>query len=97
MFKALIIDDERPVQIAVSKLGRWCYYGIEPPATAINGKDGLSCMRELHPDVVFVDMNMPVRTASTSLSADMTNSIMPSRHSVSVHAIICSNPLKKMP
>lgn len=30
-------------------------------------------------------------------SADMTNSIMPSRHSVSVHAIICSNPLKKMP
>ena len=111
MFKALIIDDERPVQIAVSKLGRWSYYGIEPPATAINGKDGLSCMRELHPDVVFVDMNMPVmdgctflekpitnfRTASTSLSADMTNSIMPSRHSVSVHAIICSNPLKKMP
>lgn len=107
MLKALIIDDEKPVQIAVSKLGRWSYYGIEPPATAVNGKDGLSCMRELHPDVVFVDMNMPVpfwkkpitnfRTASTSLSADMTNSIMPSRHSVSVHAIICSNPLKKMP
>ena len=45
MFKALIIDDEKPVQIAVSKLGRWSYYGIEPPATAINGKDGLSCMR----------------------------------------------------
>ena len=100
MLKALIIDDEKPVQIAVSKLGRWSYYGIEPPATAVNGKDGLSCMRELHPDVVFVDMKKPItnfRTASTSLSADMTNSIMPSRHSVSVHAIICSNPLKKMP
>ena len=42
MLKALIIDDEKPVQIAVSKLGRWSYYGIEPPATAVNGKDGLS-------------------------------------------------------
>lgn len=31
MLKALIIDDEKPVQIAVSKLGRWSYYGIEPP------------------------------------------------------------------
>lgn len=40
MFKALIIDDEKPVQIAVSKLGRWSYYGIEPPAMAINGKMG---------------------------------------------------------
>ena len=60
MFKALIIDDERPVQIAVSKLGRWNYYGIEPPATAVNGKDGLAAMHELHPDLVFVDMNMPV-------------------------------------
>lgn len=67
MLKALIIDDEKPVQIAVSKLGRWSYYGIEPPATAVNGKDGLSCMRELHPDVVFVDMNMPVMDGCTFL------------------------------
>lgn len=67
MLKALIIDDEKPVQIAVSKLIRWSYYGIEPPATAVNGKDGLSCMRELHPDVVFVDMNMPVMDGCTFL------------------------------
>lgn len=60
MYKSLIIDDEKPVQIAVSKLGHWKKYGIEPPTMANNGKDGLSTMRELHPEIIFVDMNMPV-------------------------------------
>lgn len=60
MYKSLIIDDEKPVRIAVSKLGHWKKYGIEPPAMANNGKDGLNAMRELRPEIVFVDMNMPV-------------------------------------
>lgn len=60
MYKSLIIDDEKPVRIAVSKLGHWKKYGIEPPAMASNGRDGLSAMRELRPEIVFVDMNMPV-------------------------------------
>lgn len=60
MYKALIIDDEKPVQIAVCKLGRWHSYNIETPAIASNGKEGLYAMRELHPDIVFVDMQMPV-------------------------------------
>lgn len=60
MYRSLIIDDEKPVRIAVSKLGHWKKYGMEPPVTASNGKDGLSAMRELRPEIVFVDMNMPV-------------------------------------
>lgn len=60
MYKALIIDDEKPVQIAIQKLGKWKYYGIEPPRLAVNGRDGLQAMREFHPEIVFVDMNMPV-------------------------------------
>jgi two-component system response regulator YesN len=60
MYKALIIDDEKSVQIAVSKLGKWRTYQIEPPTTASNGKQGLFAMRELHPDIVFVDMQMPI-------------------------------------
>lgn len=59
-WKSLIIDDERPVQIAVSKLGHWKKYNIEPPLTADNGHEGLLAMREMHPNVVFVDMQMPV-------------------------------------
>ncbi len=60
MHKALIIDDERPVQIAISKLGHWSKYGVEMPVYAGNGKEGLVAMREIRPDIVFVDMEMPI-------------------------------------
>lgn len=69
MYKALIIDDEKPVQIAIQKLGNWRYYDIEPPRLAANGKDGLAAMREFHPDIVFVDMNMPLMDGVSFLKA----------------------------
>ncbi len=69
MYKALIIDDEKPVQIAIQKLGNWNCYGIEPPQLAANGKDALQAMREFHPDIVFVDMNMPVMDGVSFLQA----------------------------
>ncbi len=59
MYQALIIDDENPVRIAITALGNWHSLGMKEPAYAKNGKEGLSCMRELHPDIVFVDMQMP--------------------------------------
>ena len=60
MYKALIIDNEKPARTVISALGKWAAFGIEPPSTACNGSDGLACMRELKPDIVFVDMCMPV-------------------------------------
>lgn len=60
MYKALIIDDERPVQIAIQKLADWSHYHILPPEVANNGRDALLAMRELHPDLCFVDMQMPI-------------------------------------
>ena len=67
MYKALIIDDEKPVRIAISKLGHWSYYHISPPEMTSNGLEALSAMREIHPDVVFVDMNMPIMDGCTFL------------------------------
>lgn len=60
MYKALIVDDEKPVRIAISKLGKWAHFQIEPPLMAANGKEALATMREVQPDIVFVDMNMPI-------------------------------------
>lgn len=60
MWKTLIIDDEKPVRIAISKLGKWSHFQIEPPLMASNGKEALTIMREIHPDLVFVDMSMPI-------------------------------------
>ncbi len=60
MDKTLIIDDERPVYIAINKLGNWTKYHLERPLYAQNGRDGLKVMRECRPALVFLDMQMPV-------------------------------------
>lgn len=68
MYKSLIIDDEKAVQIAVNKLGKWNYYHIAPPEAANNGEQGLKIMHEIHPSIVFVDMNMPVMDGCSFLT-----------------------------
>jgi len=61
LYKVLIIDDEKPVRTVITALGKWDKFGIEkPPITAMNGAEGLSAMREIRPNIVFVDMQMPV-------------------------------------
>ncbi|MCL2842805.1 MAG: helix-turn-helix domain-containing protein [Oscillospiraceae bacterium] len=60
MFKALIIDDERPARQAILALGKWKKYGIEPPAEASNCRAALAMMEENQPDIVFLDMYLPV-------------------------------------
>lgn len=60
MRRTLIIDDEKPVRIAISKLGHWSRYHLERPISAENGRDGLKAMRELKPSLIFLDMQMPV-------------------------------------
>lgn len=58
--KVLITDDEKPVRIAISKLGAWAKYHIDPPVYAENGKDALKAVFEIHPSIVFVDIEMPI-------------------------------------
>lgn len=60
MYKSLIIDDEKPVRTVINALGNWNLLGINPPLVAMNGREGLTIMREVRPDIVFVDMQMPV-------------------------------------
>ncbi|HAH60471.1 MAG TPA: DNA-binding response regulator [Treponema sp.] len=67
MYKTLIIDDEKAVHTVILKLGKWQELGLSEPRSAWNGSEGLSLMREIHPDIVFVDMNMPVMDGSSFL------------------------------
>lgn len=60
MYKVLIIDDEKPVHTVITALGKWREYGLELPVSVMNGREGLKTMRELRPEIVFVDMKMPV-------------------------------------
>lgn len=61
MHKALIVDDEVPVRVAISKLGDWKKWHIETPLLyAENGREALNVLMELRPCLVFIDMQMPV-------------------------------------
>ncbi len=58
--KALIIDDENPVRIAVQKLVKWEEYNIDEVLMASNGKEGLEIMRIHEPTIIFLDIRMPI-------------------------------------
>ena len=69
MYRALIVDDEKPIRKVITALGEWSRYGIERPYYASDGKEGLAAMREISPDIVFVDMKMPVMDGPAFLKA----------------------------
>jgi two-component system response regulator YesN len=58
--KVLIIDDEKPVRQVITTLGHWKVYGIGQIYEAVEGETGLTCLREYEPDIVLVDMKMPL-------------------------------------
>ena len=58
--KALIIDDENPVRIAIQKLVAWDDYDIDEVLMASNGREGLAIMRTHEPTYVFLDICMPI-------------------------------------
>ena len=66
MYKVLIIDDEAPARIAISRLGHWADYHITELYQETNGAAALKTMREIKPQIVFVDMQMPVMDGCTA-------------------------------
>lgn len=60
MLKVLLIDDEKPVHLAIRSLVDWAVLDADEPYSAYNGREGLECMERLNPDIVFVDMSMPL-------------------------------------
>lgn len=68
MYKALIIDDEKPVVTAISALIDWDSYSIYSPLyVASDGESGMEIMQQIHPEIVFVDMNMPIMNGTEFL------------------------------
>jgi len=60
MLKVLIIDDEPIVREGIKTIIDWENYGFSICGDASNGLDGLEKIYELLPDLVIVDIKMPV-------------------------------------
>jgi YesN/AraC family two-component response regulator len=69
----LLIDDENPVHLAIRSLIDWPSLGMRAPQSAYNGQEGLKCMERLHPDIAFVDMNMPLMGGADFLQVASRN------------------------
>ncbi len=59
MIRIMIIDDEAPARIAIMKLGHWADYGITEFYEESSGEAALKTMRNVNPQIIFVDMQMP--------------------------------------
>lgn len=60
MPRVLIIDDEEPVRQAIKLLGKWEEMGIDSIFEAGDGQTGLRIFKEEQPDIVLLDMKMPI-------------------------------------
>lgn len=60
MYKLLIIDDEYLVRLGLKETISWDTYNIEIVGEAKNGQEGLEKIEALSPDIVILDIKMPV-------------------------------------
>lgn len=60
MYKLLIVDDEKQTREGIKRLLSWQDYGIAICGEATNGQEALEIIEEEHPDIILLDIQMPV-------------------------------------
>ena len=60
MFKILIVDDEQIMVRMMKCLLPWDDLGIEICGEAYNGHEALTCVDRFNPDIVLIDIQMPL-------------------------------------
>ncbi|WP_342566529.1 response regulator [Paenibacillus sp. FSL R7-0345] len=69
MYKVLLIDDEPSALEAMELWIDWQALGYEIVGTCANGQAGLQMIRELAPDLVITDVNMPLLSGLEMVAA----------------------------
>lgn len=60
MYKTIVVDDEKWIVEGIKVGVDWQEYGFEVIGDAENGQDALQLIEQLHPDIVFTDIKMPI-------------------------------------
>lgn len=66
----LVVDDERPIVTLLSRLAQGCGAHVE---IAYNGKDAIEKMRAASPDLVLLDLIMPIMSGEEVLAVMETD------------------------
>ena len=61
MMKLLAVDDEMLVLVGLKSMLDWKSLGIEYAGTAHNGQQALEQIEQIKPEIVLIDINMPVK------------------------------------
>lgn len=67
MYRVLIVDDETTIREQLPVAFEWAQYGFEVAATAANGKIAVEKTQETRPDLILLDIRMPVMDGLTFL------------------------------
>ena len=65
MYKVMIVDDAKYIRKSIKNRIAWEKLSLLAEAEAGNGKEALERMKELRPDIVLVDIRMPVMDGLT--------------------------------
>ena len=73
--KFLVVDDSKTMRMIVKRTLRQAGYGEHEVVEAVNGKDGLEKAKEVSPDIILCDWNMPEMNGLEFLQALNTEGI----------------------
>ena len=60
MYKVLVVEDEEIIRRGLIRSVDWNKHGLELMGEASNGKEALSLIAKTFPDIIILDINMPV-------------------------------------
>lgn len=84
MYKVVIVEDELIIREGLKASIDWTKYNCEVLGGAKNGKEGLKVIADLKPDIIIVDVNMPIMDGLSMIAAlpqNMYSFIIVSGHS----------------
>ena len=60
MYRVLIVDDETTIREQLPVAFEWAQYGFEVAGTAANGMEAMAAVEKYSPDLILLDIRMPV-------------------------------------